>query len=79
MIQPVGVKPKTTAYRWFYSMSKPMLPALRALLPDQVLSTPHVRPGDAEDSQQWRPEAGAGKRRHQCAEQARDAAVSRRY
>jgi uncharacterized protein YbjT (DUF2867 family) len=42
MIQPVGVKSKTTAYRWFYTLTKPLLPLLRALLPDQVLSTPQV-------------------------------------
>jgi hypothetical protein len=42
MIQPVGVKSKTTAYRWFYSLTKPLLPALRAMLPDQILSTPQL-------------------------------------
>jgi uncharacterized protein YbjT (DUF2867 family) len=42
MIQPVGVKSKTTAYRWFYALTKPLLPALRAMLPDQILSTPQV-------------------------------------
>lgn len=42
MIQPVGVKSKTTAYRWFYSLTKPLLPALRAMLPDQILSTPQI-------------------------------------
>ena len=42
MIQPVGVKSKTTAYRWFYTLAKPLLPVLRAMLPDQVLSTPQV-------------------------------------
>jgi uncharacterized protein YbjT (DUF2867 family) len=42
MIQPVGVKSKTTAYRWFYALARPLLPALRAMLPDQVLSTPQV-------------------------------------
>jgi uncharacterized protein YbjT (DUF2867 family) len=42
MIEPVGVKSKTTAYRWFYTLAKPLLPLLRALLPDQVLSTPQV-------------------------------------
>jgi uncharacterized protein YbjT (DUF2867 family) len=42
MIQPVGVKSKTTAYRWFYSLTKPLLPLLRAMLPDQILSTPQV-------------------------------------
>jgi uncharacterized protein YbjT (DUF2867 family) len=42
MIQPVGVKSKTTAYRWFYSLARPLLPALRAMLPDQVLSTPQI-------------------------------------
>jgi uncharacterized protein YbjT (DUF2867 family) len=42
MIQPVGVKSKTTSYRWFYTLTKPLLPVLRALLPDQILSTPQV-------------------------------------
>lgn len=42
MIQPVGVKSKTTAYRWFYTLTKPLLPMLRAMLPDQILSTPQV-------------------------------------
>jgi uncharacterized protein YbjT (DUF2867 family) len=42
MIQPVGVKSKTTSYRWFYSLTKPLLPLLRSLLPDQILSTPQV-------------------------------------
>lgn len=42
MIQPVGVKSKTTSYRWFYTLTKPLLPLLRSMLPDQVLSTPQV-------------------------------------
>jgi uncharacterized protein YbjT (DUF2867 family) len=42
MIQPVGVKSKTTAYRWFYTLTKPLLPVLRAMLPDQILSTPQM-------------------------------------
>ena len=42
MIQPVGVQSKTTSYRWFYSLTKPLLPVLRAMLPDQILSTPQV-------------------------------------
>jgi uncharacterized protein YbjT (DUF2867 family) len=42
MIEPVGVRSKTTAYRWFYSLAKPVLPLLRALLPDQILSTPQM-------------------------------------
>lgn len=42
MIEPVGVKSKTTAYRWFYTLARPLLPVLRALLPDQILSTPQV-------------------------------------
>jgi uncharacterized protein YbjT (DUF2867 family) len=42
MIQPVGVKSKTSAYRWFYALARPLLPMLRAMLPDQVLSTPQV-------------------------------------
>jgi uncharacterized protein YbjT (DUF2867 family) len=42
MIEPVGVKSKTTAYRWFYTLTKPLLPLLRAMLPDQILSTPQL-------------------------------------
>ncbi len=42
MIQPVGVKSKTAAYRWFYTLTRPLLPALRSMLPDQILSTPQV-------------------------------------
>ncbi|MEO7497205.1 MAG: NAD(P)H-binding protein [Massilia sp.] len=43
MIQPVGgVKSKTAAYRVFYSLLKPMLPLLRKMLPDQVLSSPQL-------------------------------------
>ena len=42
MIQPVGVQSKTTSYRWFYSLTKPLLPILRSMLPDQILSTPQV-------------------------------------
>lgn len=42
MIEPVGVTSKTTAYRWFYALARPLLPLLRAMLPDQVLSTPQV-------------------------------------
>jgi uncharacterized protein YbjT (DUF2867 family) len=42
MIEPVGVKSKTTSYRWFYTLAKPLLPLLRAMLPDQILSTPQV-------------------------------------
>jgi uncharacterized protein YbjT (DUF2867 family) len=43
MIQPMfGAKSKTTSYRWFYTLTKPLLPLLRAVLPDQVLSTPQM-------------------------------------
>lgn len=43
MIQPVGgIRSKTTAYRVFYSLARPLLPVLRALLPDQILSTPQI-------------------------------------
>jgi uncharacterized protein YbjT (DUF2867 family) len=43
MIQPMnGVRSKTPAYRIFYSLCKPLLPLLRAFLPDQVLSTPQI-------------------------------------
>jgi uncharacterized protein YbjT (DUF2867 family) len=42
MIEPVGVKSKTASYRWFYTLVKPVMPLLRAMLPDQILSTPQV-------------------------------------
>ena len=43
MIQPMfGMKSKTTAYRWFYTLTKPLLPLLRSMLPDQILSTPQM-------------------------------------
>jgi uncharacterized protein YbjT (DUF2867 family) len=43
MIQPMfGAKSKTTSYRWFYTLTKPLLPLIRSMLPDQVLSTPQM-------------------------------------
>jgi uncharacterized protein YbjT (DUF2867 family) len=43
MIQPLdGIKSKTAAYRVFYSMFKPVLPLLRAALPNQVLTTRQI-------------------------------------
>jgi uncharacterized protein YbjT (DUF2867 family) len=43
MIQPLdGIKSKTTAYRWFYTLTKPLLPLLKAAMPAQVLSTRQV-------------------------------------
>ena len=40
MIQPLdGIQSKTAAYRIFYSLTKPLLPLLRAALPKYVLST----------------------------------------
>jgi uncharacterized protein YbjT (DUF2867 family) len=40
MIEPQdGIKSKTTAYRIFYTLTKPLLPLLRAALPAMVLST----------------------------------------
>lgn len=43
MIQPLdGIKSKTVAYRIFYSLTKPILPLLRAAMPNQVLSTRQV-------------------------------------
>jgi len=43
MIQPLdGIKSKTSAYRIFYSLAKPLLPLLRAALPNQVLTTRQV-------------------------------------
>ena len=43
MIQPLdGIKSKTAAYRIFYSLTKPLLPLLRAALPKYVLTTRQV-------------------------------------
>lgn len=40
MIQPLdGIRSKTAAYRIFYTLTKPLLPLLRAALPRHVLST----------------------------------------
>jgi uncharacterized protein YbjT (DUF2867 family) len=40
MIQPLdGIKSKTPAYRIFYSLTKPVLPLLRKLVPNQVVTT----------------------------------------
>jgi uncharacterized protein YbjT (DUF2867 family) len=40
MIQPLdGIKSKTTAYRWFYTLTRPLLPLLKAAMPAQVIST----------------------------------------
>ena len=40
IIQPLhGIRSKTDAYRWFYTLAWPVLPLLRRLLPNTVLST----------------------------------------
>lgn len=40
MIQPLGgIKSKTPAYRIFYSLMKPLLPLMRKLLPDLIVTT----------------------------------------
>jgi uncharacterized protein YbjT (DUF2867 family) len=40
MIQPLdGIKSKTSAYRIFYTLTKPILPLLRAALPNQIVTT----------------------------------------
>ncbi len=40
LIQPLyGIRSKTVAYRWFYRLSRPLLPLLRWLMPATVLST----------------------------------------
>lgn len=40
IIQPLhGIRSKTGSYRWLYTLSKPLLPLLRALMPRQVLTT----------------------------------------
>jgi uncharacterized protein YbjT (DUF2867 family) len=43
MIEPLdGIKSKTTAYRIFYTLMKPVLPLLRAAMPKHVLTTRQV-------------------------------------
>ena len=43
MIQPLhGARSKTTSYRVFYALFKPLLPLLRAVFPRQILSTESV-------------------------------------
>lgn len=43
MIEPMdGITSKTAAYRIFYSLTKPILPLLRKVLPQHVLSTRQV-------------------------------------
>ena len=40
IIQPLhGIRSKTDSYRWFYALTRPLLPVLRRLLPNTVLST----------------------------------------
>lgn len=40
VIQPLhGIRSKTGAYRWLYTLAAPLLPLLRALLPNTVLNT----------------------------------------
>lgn len=40
IIQPLhGIRSKTDAYRWFYLLARPLLPLLRILMPNTVLST----------------------------------------
>lgn len=40
IIQPLdGIKSKTPSYRKLYSITKPLLPLLRAMLPNQILTT----------------------------------------
>lgn len=40
IIQPLhGIRSKTGSYRWFYTLSRPLLPLLRAMMPNTVLST----------------------------------------
>lgn len=40
IIQPLhGIRSKTGSYRWFYTLSRPLLPLLRAMMPHTVLST----------------------------------------
>ncbi|OOG37050.1 NAD(P)H-binding protein [Rhodanobacter sp. C05] len=40
IIQPLhGIRSKTDSYRWFYLLARPLLPLLRVLMPNRVLST----------------------------------------
>ncbi len=40
IIQPLhGIRSKTDSYRWFYALTRPLLPLMRRLLPNTVLST----------------------------------------
>jgi hypothetical protein len=40
VIQPLhGIQSKTGSYRWFYTLTAPLLPVLRALFPAQILTT----------------------------------------
>jgi len=40
IIQPLhGIRSKTDSYRWFYTLTGPLLPLLRRLMPNTVLST----------------------------------------
>ncbi|RAS19600.1 NAD(P)H-binding protein [Paraburkholderia bryophila] len=43
VIEPLhGIRSKTRSYRLFYALAKPILPMLRALLPNYVLSTEDI-------------------------------------
>jgi hypothetical protein len=43
IIQPLdGIQSKTKMYRVFYKLSKPLLPLLRSLFPDHVLTTKQI-------------------------------------
>ena len=43
VIQPLhGVTSKTKAYRVFYVFARPLLPLLRALFPNQILTTEQI-------------------------------------
>jgi uncharacterized protein YbjT (DUF2867 family) len=43
IIQPLhGVKSKTSSYRIFYAISKPLLPVLRWMFPSQILTTEQI-------------------------------------
>jgi hypothetical protein len=43
IIQPLdGIQSKTKMYRVFYKLSKPLLPVLRSLFPNHVLTTKQI-------------------------------------
>jgi uncharacterized protein YbjT (DUF2867 family) len=43
IIEPLdGIKSKTSVYQIFYTLGKPLLPVIRAIFPNQIVSTREV-------------------------------------